>query len=263
MKNRSVIGMSLAFLFAGCLGTGSATNEAVGYAALSLHAAQDFNPNVVHGEISEYKVTIAGEALPSPLVRYYPAGTSEARLEGLPAGSFVTVTVEYLNVNGLVVRRGYSGNVAIRGGAVTPVEITLNNVPIFANVGDGAVVRSDRFVPTIFAPGEITVQISDEFNGEDSVLTDSVSGEASLSVSVDDSSSLLTFRPSTLSSGIHELTVQDLETGEASTITVTVLPANGAQELVTTAGGLTGLPMSSDPSEGLNAAVYYGQNSTE
>lgn len=260
MRNRVAIGLSLMFFFTGCLGASSATSEGTGYAILSLHAAQDFNPNAVHGEIFEYKVSITGDGLIAPLIRYYPSGTSEARFEGLPANSLVAVMVEYINVNGLVVRRGYSDRVRIQGGVVTPVDVTLNNVPIFANVRNGAIVKAERFVPLVFAPGEITVQISDEFNGDVSVLTDATSGEALHSVSVADSSSLLTFHAPPLPPGNHELTVTDTQTGESSAVALTILSGESRPVLVTTSGGLTGLPMSLNSTEGLNAAAYYGQD---
>jgi hypothetical protein len=119
-------------------------------------------------------------------------------------------------------------------------------------------VNADRFVPLIFAPGEITIQLMDEFNKNVSILADIVSGEASLSVSVSDVSSLLRFHVPSLPPGEHELTVMDTQMGESSTIALTVLPGESRPTLVTTSGGLTGLPMSQDPMEGLNAAAYYG-----
>lgn len=211
---------------------------------MSLNETQEFNPNVSHGEIDRYKVTIMGATLIASIVKYYEAGTTAATFDGFADGTTLTILVEYINANGLTVRRGQSQTLTITAGQTITTALDINNVPIFANVRDGATVYNNRFAPEVFAPGAIEFQVSDFFNASESVLTDTDSGLATFSISEGDPTSTLSLNVPTLSAGDHELTVIDTDTGESSTITITVLQGSTQNGLVTTVGAYLGSPMS-------------------
>lgn len=228
--------------------TGSTSNglpsSQTGFLSLSLNETQEFNPNVSHGDIDRYKVTITGSTLIAPIVKYYEAGTTSASFDDFADGTTLTVLIEYINVNGLTVRRGQSQTLTITAGQTTAASLDVNNVPVFANVRDGATVYNNRFVPEVFAPGAIEFQVSDFFNASESILSDVDSGLASFSINEDDATSTVSINVPELSAGDHELTVTDTDTGESSTITVTVLQGSTQNGVVTTAGAYLGSPMS-------------------
>lgn len=252
MKNRfykifwTLLILTLGAAITSC--TGSTPNglpsSQTGFLSLSLNETQEFNPNVSHGEIDRYKVTITGSTLIAPIVKYYEAGTTSASFDGFADGATLTVLIEYINANGLTVRRGQSQTLTITAGQTTAAAVDVNNVPVFANVRDGATVYNNRFVPEVFAPGAIEFQVSDFFNASESILTDVDSGLASFSINEDDPTSTLSINVPELSAGDHELTVTDTDTGESSTITVTILEGATQNGLITTAGAYLGSPMS-------------------
>lgn len=212
----------------------------MGFLNLDLNENQEFNPNVAHGEIDRYKVTITGSTLLAPIVQYYEADTTSASFDGFVDGTTLNILVEYININGLTVRRGYSETVSITAGETTTASLNINNVPIFANVSDGATVYNNRFAPEIFAPGEIEFQIRDFFNTNESILEDIDSDLAYFSISEDDPTSTLTINVPELSTGEHELTVTDMDTGESSSVTINILDGESQVGFVTTAGGYLG-----------------------
>ena len=227
-----------------------------GYLSLGFIQAQSYNPTIDHGLVTQYKLTITGSGIAEDIINYYPAGTEAVTFEGFPHGSTIRVTIEALNANGITVRRGYSEDITIIGGQSVSSDITVNNVPIFANVRDGATVYNNRFVPKVFAPGEIQFQISDLFNESQSVMTDQVSNLTQFSISTSDDDSIMPIYAGQLDTGTHSLTVQDNQTGEASTIEVTVLDGSNKKALTTTAGDYLGSLISPDNSFKNNLYIY-------
>jgi hypothetical protein len=250
---KKILMVILMVWIASCSGKGATGSAMV---SLSLRTAQSFNSTVVHGEITRYRVTVTGGNLSAPLVKYFDKTAKEARFDGFPLGTDVYVIVEYLNVNGVVVRRGRSEAVHIQKGNTTPVEITVNNVPIFANVKDGAIVANDRFVPKVFAPGGIPFQITDNFNGSANVMSDDTNALTTLSVSADESTSVMPFHVSLLTTGTHELSVKDPVTGESTTVKVIMVESDRKKALATTAGGNVGSLMSKDKASGLSLVDF-------
>ena len=163
--------------------------------------------------------------------------------------------VEAINDNDSVVRRGTSQEIVIRGGEDNPANIAINNVPIFANVRDGATVNAGRFVPKVFAPG-ITFELSDTVLGETNLLQDVTTNEASFSVSVDDAS-VKPIYIARLDAGEHQLTVRDPRSGESTSITMTVLDSQKHKVLPSTAGAYVGSPSSRGTESLSNMLLYY------
>lgn len=228
-----------------------------GYLSLGFTQAQDFNPNADHGQISKYKLTISGSSLDTPIERYYPVGTKDVTFEGFPGGSTLRVKIEAINVNDICVRRGLSEDILIKGGQYVSSNITINNVPIFANVRDGATVYNNRFAPKVFAPGEITFQLSDLYNGSNSVIVDQITNESLFSISSDISYSVTNINAPTLSVGSHELEVEDPDTNESSNIKITVLDGTKQKGLPTTAGNYVGSLMNFNTDLANNFVMYH------
>lgn len=224
-----------------CAGPPEASRVA-GNIRLVVSADRDFRTDINHGEAGEYRITVSGDSLESPIVRSFAAGTEEAQFDDLPAGANLTVALEVINVNGIVVRRGTSDNVMIRGGQVTPVSLTLRPVPIFANVRDGARIPANRFVPRLFYPGAGQVILSDSSTAGTRSLRNSLTDELSFSLS--ENQALHPLYVGELAPGTHALEVRDAATGEASQVSVEILPPSERPVLPTSAGGYVGTLMS-------------------
>lgn len=222
----------------------SGASQSQGLLFLGIQQQQNFNPNADHGQIEKYKLTISGSQLDQPIEKYYSKDEQEATIEGLPAGSQVRVELEAINSNDIVVRRGKSQSIHIIGGQNAQADLAINNVPIFANVRDGAIVYNNRFQPKIFAPGEINFQVSDTLDGHFSIIEDTVSDQTHFSISESVKDSVLTINAAEFSIGEHELMVKDPDTGEFSKIKVRVLEGQNQKALATSAGAYLGTPMS-------------------
>jgi len=260
MKN--IFCMILIFIFS--VSCGSQTKDLNSYfdsdnpgsIDLEIEEAHTFDPTIDHGKILNYKVTITGTPLTDPIIQYFPVDTEEATFEGFPHGSVIQVMVEALNTNNICVRRGRSEDITIIGGQTVTSILTIYNVPIFANVYDGAIVYNNRFSPKIFAPGQIPFELSDLFNGSTSSVEDQITHETLFSISADISDAILTINAPMFDLGIHELTVQDPTTSEASTVQISVLDGTKQKALTTTAGKYVGTLLSTEIANSSNFILY-------
>lgn len=221
-----------------------------GFLALEITPAEPFNPVARHGEITRYKVTVATAGLPTPVVRYYGNDETEAEIDGLPAGSLAIVTVEYLNVNELTVRRGISPEIPIVGGEFAEAKIVVNNVPIFANVRDGAIIPANMFRPFVFAPEGMEIVLSDETGGVSRSVADVATEISVFTAPQAPQEELVGINMGLLLPGEHRLTVSSLTTGESSSVSVTIVNSVAASVLPTTAGDYFGTLPGSSVSEG-------------
>lgn len=230
----------IVFLQACGSGSGGAADN--GYLALQFEARNEFDPDAEPGVIDNFKITVTGEGLDSQIIKYYAADTQTVQFDGFPDGSVIQITVEAINQNGFVIRRGYSDPTTIRVGEVAQALVEIFNVPIFTNVKPQSYVNVDRFVPKVFAPGEIQFQLSNTVDSVTTSLTDMLSGDITLSISGDlfvDS-----VRPiyiTGLGAGEQTLSVEDPETLEATEVEVTGYHSPSRKVLTTTAGSFLGV----------------------
>lgn len=217
----------------------------------------EFDPFGEHGAIDKFKITVTGENLSTPIIQYYPFETESVEFEELSANTQIEILVEAINYNEMVVRRGRSGQFDIVGGQISNANIEIYNVPIFANVTDGSQVYSNRFIPKVFAPGGIQFQVIDEFNDSQSILADKVTGEATFSINENQESSIKAVYSSDLPIGTHKLTVKDVNTDEATTISIQALNSSKRKVLPTTAGGFVGGSMSKSPVGRTNLPLFF------
>lgn len=227
-----------------------------GYLALGFTSTQSFNPNTEHGRIKTYRLTLASSALETPIIKYFDANTKEAAFEGFPDASHLSILIEALNANNVCVRRGRSDNITIKGGQTASALVTIANVPIFANVRDGAIVYNNRFVPKVFAPGAITFSVTDSFADRQAALADTATGETQFSISEGDETSVKIIYTETLEPGDHQLTAVDTDTEESSTVNITVRDGSEARALTTSAGGYVGTS-ANDNNHFVNNMIVY------
>ncbi|MBF0106345.1 MAG: hypothetical protein HQM16_13590 [Deltaproteobacteria bacterium] len=201
----------------------------------------DFDPDIDHGQIDKFKITISGDGFKTPRVSYFPSDVSTIEINDLPTGEDVSVKAEAINYNGYTIKRGVSEPVTIVGGKTATAQITVHHVPIFANVKDGATIKLERFIPKIFATGEMDVELTDAVGtGEPLVLEDIVSGAINFSVSPATGAVVKPVFIQALSRGLHTLTVIDRETHEKTQIAVNAINASTNKPLITTSGAYLG-----------------------
>lgn len=242
MKKIIIILFSSFFVFLQGCGSGSSGSAENGYLALQFEERNEFDPDAAPGVIDNFKISISGEGLDSQIIKYYAPDTQSVQFDGFPNGSVIQITVEAINQNGFVIRRGYSDPITIHAGAVAQALVEIYNVPIFTNVKPQSYVNVDRFVPKIFAPGEIQFQLSNTVDSVTTSLTDMLSGDLTLSISSDlyvDS-----IRPiyiTGLGAGEQTLRVEDPETLEATNVEVTGYHSSSRKVLTTTSGSYLGV----------------------
>ncbi len=239
----------------GCSGNPEPNNE--GYFSLKFVEKDDFNATASPGVIDNFKITVTCSDRGTPIIQYYSADTEEVQFDGFADGVVVTITVEAINQNGFVIRRGYSEPITIVKNETAQSTVEIFNVPIFTNINPDSYVNVDRFVPKVFAPGEINFQLSDTVGDVSLSLTDSLSGELTLSISDDEyPDSTMPVYIATLAEGPHTLRVEDPDTHEATDINVTGYHSLSRKVLMTTAGGYLGVA-GSPSAFGSNAVLYF------
>jgi len=228
-------------IFISC-GSNGIESTSGGRLYLEFKEKNDFNPNADPGIIDYFKVTLNSSHLDNPVIKTYSSDTKSIEFDELPSNAQVKITVEAFNQNGFVIRRGYSSEILIKKNEAVPAEVQIYNVPVFTNVKPNAYINVNRFVPRIFAPGEINFQLSDTFESVTTSLSDNLTGEFNLSIS--DDQFLNSTRPvyiNELLIGDHTLTVEDPETLESTKIEVTGYESPTNKVLTTTAGGYLGV----------------------
>jgi len=221
-------GMTLIiFLLASC---GSADMDSgvdgAGILAIRVEGADVFSPNIEHGRVDKFRVTVRGEGIDEDIVAEFSSDAEEGVVEGVPTGDGREVIVEAVNSNDAVIRAGEAMDVNV-GGGVTDVSIDLESVPIFANLKDGAVVRNSRFVMRIFSDPSHPVAV-EEISGEGNFSL--VDAATSLpEIHTNDATWLGSFSPRVLPVGEYQFVVRDLSNERSSTINVRLLDGERMQ----------------------------------
>lgn len=187
----------------GSLGVGN------GVIKLAVTNSRSFNPNIAPGQIQEYTVIVSGEGF-TPIEKKFSGEVVQGRIEGIPTGKDLTVTVQAINPNKRVIREGIQDRVRVAGGKETPVTIPMQSVPVVVNIEDGATVNNNRLVFKIFSdPGRpVYLEEGEKF------IADNVPEEEGDLVGV------ATIVPPLFSLGVHQFTVRDPQTGKFSKISV-------------------------------------------
>ena len=206
----------------------SGSNESAGV-SVAVHNA--FRPAALTNsailpealQVDHFRVTVSGEGF-SPIVTEYPANSSGGNIS-VPVGDGRQVLVEAFNRDGLVIRRRLVADVTIHGDQTTPVVAALLSVPVVTNIRNNSLVRQNRMTMQGFGEPASGIEVSEVTQSDHpEILTDESSAAQSVGVNSNDGN--FAFHPGRLSLGTHTFRIHDTQTGEESTITIQVIPAN-------------------------------------
>ena len=178
--------------------------------AIKVVGAKSFNPNIAHGQIEKYTVTVEGEGIETPIVAEFDGTASEGVIDGVPAGGDRKITVEAINPNKSVIRAGETVGVSV-GGGLTEVSVEMQSVPIFANLADGASIENTRLTFELFSDPSHKVSVEEA----------GISANSN-EINLDATTGMGEVRPPLISQGEHEFVVRDLETNRSSKIKLKV-----------------------------------------
>ncbi len=217
-----LVGWISAFLFfAGCGAKGQdpqfSLNAQNAYCPAGLDKSKTL-PDVL--QVQKYRITVSGADL-SPMQFEAPGNASGMALDNIPKGDNRTVLVEAINNRSQVICRRELQGVSIQGGTSIPIAFSLLAVPFIANLSDGNLITQTRLVFQGYGEPAGAVEITDEFGGSETVLTDLNTNEELVSPSVQDAS--FGFKPAILSLGEHTFHVRDIQTGQESQVKVTLV----------------------------------------
>lgn len=201
-------------------GDGSFTTgprESTGSLKATVTNSKSFNPNISHGQITQYKVTISGDDFSPPIEAWFDGTAESGTVDGVPVGENRTIRIDALNINGVVIRSGETTGVTIEPAEVAETEVAMESVPIFANLADDNVVPNTRLIIKVFSDPADPIEIEDEFSGSSSVLPDISTGGREISPDASGTAKLL---PSLLAPGIHKFTAKNIRTELSSSVTV-------------------------------------------
>ncbi len=218
---------SFALLTSACGGDHPTTNPNSGAIKAVVTNSKSFNPNISHGQITQYKVTITAPDLAEPLEATFDGSSQEGTVENVPTGSDRQIKVEAINSNSKRIREGEAANLEVKGGEVTEAEVAMESVPTFANIDDGNVIPNTRFVARLFSEPGKAVTIEDDFNGTTLPLLDIAT--ANTEIMPDASTGLSFVAPPLMPVGGHRLTVKDIRTNRATTVTVNIIDGTKAK----------------------------------
>lgn len=239
----AIIAVGMAIL-SGCGGGGGGSQDGSGLIALQIENA--YKPaNIelpsVAGEdaekatpnkaamvdpllVTKFRVTVSGEDLETPIVSEADAEAEQIQVLGIPPGTR-DVLIEAYNGYDEVLRRRLIPDITIRAGVVTPIQTTLNTIPIILNYRSNAVVLKDYF--RIHGFGEPEASLTIEAQGSDNLVLDlclDLNGQQLL-VSPDGQNGLFDFSPKNAVIGKQDVKVTDTGNGESSSKAITIVNA--------------------------------------
>ncbi len=208
---------------AGCGGGNGGTassdsaHKGAGKIAVKISGSKSFNPALEAGKIAHYTVTIEGAGISKPITAEFPGEASEGIIEGIPNGDGRMIKAKAINKNDQVIRGGEAAGIAT-GDGVTEVPITMEAVPIFINIADGAVIDNTRLMMRIYSDPAHVVMIEDV--GKSGALLDAAANLPE--IHLDEATGLGLLAPRLLPPGSHTVSVRDIVTERSSQISITL-----------------------------------------
>ncbi|MDO8518920.1 MAG: hypothetical protein Q7T11_02005 [Deltaproteobacteria bacterium] len=203
--------------------------------ALTVTNSRSFNPDIIHGKIDHYQITVTGTDLNIPFTTRIAGESASATMMGIPTGTDRTITIEAFNPNSLVIRRGKKEGVSIIPGQFSHVEIAMLTVPIFTNVADRGAVSNSRLDFEVFGEPDSKLGIYEMDGEEEAAALADFTGRTLLNTKDDEG--LFIHSPGNLSQGLHAFKVADMETGESSSVRLTVYEATTRPGIALNSGG--------------------------
>lgn len=205
------------------------TQGEAGYLQLSVHSLNTPSQNEA-ATIAAYKIIVERDGY-APLEQTISKEARGLTIRRLPQGWLRRIRLMALNLRGDVLREGMIENVFVESGKEMRLEMVLKAVPIFLNAADGGFLSNRRLFFRIFSdPGHRLVVQTDR------ALTDGLSQKEEL---VTDARGEALFYSADFSAGTYTFTVQDLDTGNFSAVTLELWEGQGIIAAPLFAGGLT------------------------
>ncbi|MEK7083825.1 MAG: hypothetical protein AAB932_01170, partial [Patescibacteria group bacterium] len=138
------------------------------------------------------------------------------------------------------IRRGRKEGIHIYPGKITAVDLVMNGVPVFTNITDKSAITGNRLRFEVFAEPESSIEILNATNGgengESEPIIDQSTSLAYIDTTVNDEG-LYTVTPSAFDYGAYSFLVRDKETGESSTVSVTLYQSTTRPAVSFSSGG--------------------------
>lgn len=193
----------------------------VGSIKAIVTGSKSFNPNISHGLITQYKVTITADDMATPIEAVFEGTAESGVIEGVPEGENRKITVEAINSNEAKIREGETEGLEVKSDNVTETEVKMESVPVFANLSSGNVIPNTRFKAVVFSEPGDAVSIEDAYDGATLPLLDIAT--TSTDIQPDTSSGIANISPPLLPAGEHKFTVKNARTGRLSEVTVRLI----------------------------------------
>lgn len=207
-------------------------------------------------KVVTFKVTITGDDMPEGIVTEADAAADQIQVLGISPG-IRDILIEAYNGNDEVIRRRLIEDVTIKAGVVTPVQTSLNTIPIILNYKNNAVVLSSYFRIYGFGEPESTLAIQSASESHDLNLCINAAGDE-MTVSPDVNTGLFEHVPETHAIGKQDIILTDTTNNEFSKKKITLVDADnrpgfkfvaaGSVSPITTVGtGFGGAPDNNYP----------------
>jgi hypothetical protein len=190
----------------------------------SLKALATNNNGIDPLRVAMFRVTISGEDM-EDMVTEADAQAEQIQVLGITPGER-NILIEAYNGLDEVIRRRLIEGVTIKAGVVTPIQTSLNTIPIVLNFRNNAVVLSRYFRIYGFGEPEATLAIESlsDTNGELNLSINALGDEITVSPATD--TGLFEHVPGTHAIGKQDITLTDTTNGESSSKGITLVDAN-------------------------------------
>lgn len=234
-KAKLFLVVSIIALMAGCSSGDGEKAFSGKNLAITVSGSRSFNPNIIHGRIDYYLITITAQDLNIPFTQRFGGDSESATMLGIPTGTGRTILIEAYNPNGLVIRRGQREGIDIIPNQISHVEIAMHSVPIFTNIADKSAISGRRLIFEIFGEPGSRLEIQYGEGEAAKVCVDTKTDKAL--VNTTDEEGLFTFLPEEFEEGIHTFSVSDLDSREASDVTISLFDSTVRPGIAINSGG--------------------------
>ncbi len=173
--------------------------------------------------VDSFRVVVSADDMPSAISVSFPATTTQGQISGIPIGQNRSVLIEALNKDKTALRRRLIKGVEIHGGDPTPLQATLLTIPVITNIKDGGFIPASRLILSGYGEPAGSLAVMDHStSGISASLSDFETKSPKISPSLS-AGGFFSFHATSLVPGVHTFEVRDDQTGESSTVTVTIL----------------------------------------
>lgn len=215
--------------------SGTSSNGFSHNLGLTISGSRSFNTSTIHGQIDHYRMTVTGDDIHKEITQDFGGTTDLAQMGGVPVGPNRTISVEALNPNGLVIRRGKAEGVTITAGVFSNITIVMHAVPIFTNITDKSAVAGRRLGLTIFGEPGSSLEVLRTDGGQSEMMSDQSVGNVLLDTTATDG--LFKMDPADLDPGVHTFRIHDRNSDEYSEVTLTIYDSLVRPGVAVNAGG--------------------------